>query len=216
MNVFKFRMVFIVLITMILMGCSKLEKGKDITVSIENVNNQKVHKEKTEIKDEKYFFNKPEATLKDASIEIYKSDRLLKFYEGDKVLGVFKIALGTHPLGHKKKEGDKKTPQGEYYICTRNDKSKYTLFLGLSYPNKVDAENGYDANMITKSEYEEIGKSIDDKKAPSWNTKLGGAIGIHGGGADTDWTWGCIALSDDDIKILWDYTNMGTRVLIYE
>ncbi|WP_242950646.1 L,D-transpeptidase family protein [Clostridium grantii] len=161
------------------------------------------------------FFDKPENAISNVNIKVYKSERLLELYEGDKLIRRFKIALGTNAIGDKEKEGDKKTPEGEYYICTRNYKSKYTLSLGISYPNIKDAQNGLNEKLIDKSTFNDISQAINNKKRPPWNTTLGGEIMIHGGGNSKDWTWGCIALSDEDIRIIWDYVPNGTSISIY-
>ena len=136
-------------------------------------------------------------------IRVYKKDRILKLYEDGQLIEEFCIALGHSPEGTKTIQGDKKTPEGKYFICTRNDKSRYTLFLGLSYPNISDAQRGLENGDITQEEFDEIKKAIQNKKAPNWSTSLGGAVGIHGGGISNDWTFGCIALTDEDIKTLW-------------
>lgn len=162
------------------------------------------------------FFQKPEKEPKSTEIKVYKKQRVLELYGDDKLIGRFKIVLGNAPEGDKNREGDKKTPVGTYYICTRNDKSKFTLFLGLSYPNTEDAERGIKNNLIDKAVYEDIKKAEKLRQRPAWNTALGGAVGIHGGGTSSDWTAGCIAVSDDDIKIIWEYTKLKTPVYIYE
>lgn len=151
----------------------------------------------------------------DTRIEIYKNDRVLKLFSEGKLVKTFEVALGGSPKGEKNKEGDNRTPIGEYYICTRNKKTKYTRFLGISYPNKADAQRSLDNNIISKSEYDKISSAIDKKELPPWNTGAGGAIGIHGGGNSRDWTWGCIALEDSDIAIIWQYADYKTRVTIY-
>ena len=153
---------------------------------------------------------------KNILIKIYKEKRRLEIYGDDKLIGEFKIALGGEPIGDKIKEGDKKTPEGKYCICTRNDKSKYTLFMGLTYPNIEDAQRGLEDGLIDKQLFKEITYEIENGKRPNWSTPLGGAVGIHGGGTNSDWTWGCIALSDEDIKIIWEYTKMNTPVEIYK
>lgn len=152
---------------------------------------------------------------KDILLKIYKEKRILELYGDDKLIGSFKIALGGVPIGGKDKEGDKKTPEGKYYICTRNDKSKYRLFLGLNYPNLEDAKRGLQNGLIEEHTFKEINTEIRGGKRPDWNTPLGGAVGIHGGGNIGNWTAGCIALSDDDIEIIWKYTKMNTPVEIY-
>ncbi len=49
---------------------------------------------------------------------------------------------------------------------------------------------------------------------PPWDTPLGGEIGLHGGGAGTDWTLGCIALDNEAIEDLWDTLRLGDPALI--
>lgn len=186
---------------------------------IENIaiNNKAEEKEVISIKNQKdFFFIKPENIPVSTCIKVYKEERKLELYGDNKLIGRFKIALGGAPIGDKDKEGDRKTPEGKYYICTRNDKSKYTLFLGLSYPNEEDAKRGLENGLIDKLVFKEITTEIYNKKRPDWNTPLGGAVGIHGGGTSSDWTWGCIAVSDEDIKIIWEYTKMNTPVEIYQ
>lgn len=171
--------------------------------------------EAAELEDE-LFFNKPDNVPSNTSIKIYKGKRILELYGNDKLIGRFKIALGRSPEGDKNEEGDTKTPEGSYYICTRNDNSKFTLFLGLSYPNTEDAKRGLKNNLITPDIYEEIKTAEDLKQCPPWNTPLGGEVGIHGGGNTPDWTLGCIALSDENIRIIWDYAPLKTPVDIFQ
>ncbi|MCB2297479.1 L,D-transpeptidase family protein [Clostridium tagluense] len=162
------------------------------------------------------FFTKPEEKPQEVGIKVYKGIRILELYGDGNLIGKFKIAIGGAPIGDKHMEGDRRTPEGKYHICTRNDKSKYTLFLGLDYPSVQDAQRGLENGLIEELAFKEINTQIESGKRPDWNTPLGGAIGIHGGGTLGDWTSGCIALSDDDIKILWEYAQMNTLVEICE
>jgi murein L,D-transpeptidase YafK len=176
-----------------------------------------LHRETMSIEtEERMFYTKPEKKPLDVCIKVYKEIRILELYGDDNLIGRFRIALGSAPTGDKEKEGDKKTPEGKYYICTRNDKSKYTLFLGLSYPNVEDASRGLENDLISDSEFREIQSNIHSGKRPTWGTSLGGELGIHGGETNNDWTSGCIAVSDDDIRIIWEYTKMNTPVEIYK
>ncbi|MEK6265591.1 MAG: L,D-transpeptidase family protein [Clostridium sp.] len=176
-----------------------------------------VHRETMSIDtQERMFYTKPEKKPLDVCIKVYKEIRILELYGDDILIGRFRIALGSAPIGDKEKEGDKKTPEGKYYICTRNDKSKYTLFLGLSYPNVEDASRGLENALISDSEFKEVQSNIHSGKRPAWGTSLGGELGIHGGETNNDWTSGCIAVSDDDIRIIWEYTKMNTPVEIYK
>lgn len=152
----------------------------------------------------------------DKSIKVYKEDRKLELWNKDRIIATYKIGLGFSPKGHKIREGDGRTPEGEYYICTKNHKSRFTLFLGLSYPNIEDAERGLKDGLIDEESHKAIKASIDARKRPDWSTLLGGQIGIHGKGSQFDWTAGCVSLEDEDIKELWDNVELGTSVEIYK
>src|SRR5690242_12920502 len=73
-------------------------------------------------------------------ILILKSARKLQLLHGTKVLKEYKVALGTHPVGAKEREGDGKTPEGEYVIDYRNQNSQFHRALHVSYPNQQDRE----------------------------------------------------------------------------
>ena len=152
--------------------------------------------------------------MKNPHIVIKKKARLLQLFDGEKLIKTYKIALGFAPAGDKEREGDGKTPEGEFYIFTKNDKSKFYLSLGLSYPNIEDARRGLKEKIISQTEYDAIVKAIDEKRMPPQYTKLGGEIYIHGGGSQKDWTWGCAALENENIKELFDAVSVGTKVRI--
>ena len=148
------------------------------------------------------------------SLVVYKAQRELQFYDGEKLLKTYRTALGLNPLDDKRKEGDGCTPEGDFYICTKNDLSKFHLFLGLSYPNEEDAERGLRTGPISKEEHDRILQALAARKRPPWDTRLGGEIGIHGGGADSHWTQGGIAMENKDIEELFLITPLGTPVKI--
>jgi murein L,D-transpeptidase YafK len=152
--------------------------------------------------------------LENPSIMVLKAKRELVVYLGHKPVRTYRIALGFNPTGTKIEEGDGRTPEGEYYVCSKNPKSNYHLSLGLSYPNEVDAERGLKAGLITKEQYDEIASAIRRSERPSWYTKLGGEIFIHGGGGSTDWTQGCVAMHNEDIEELYPVIPGGTPVTI--
>ncbi len=153
-------------------------------------------------------------------IKIYKAKRVLELWETNengntsKVVE-FKIGLGFAPAGEKHREGDGRTPEGQYYICTKNPKSMFTLFMGLSYPSIKDAQYGLDEAYISQEDYDNVADAIGRGKRPPWETPLGGKIGIHGMGSGRDWTAGCMALDDEDIRTLWDLVDLETPVTIY-
>jgi murein L,D-transpeptidase YafK len=152
--------------------------------------------------------------LVDPRIVAYKSARTLKLYDGRKLVKTYQMALGFAPVGDKQIEGDGRTPEGEFYVFVKNDKSKFNVSLGVSYPSIDDAKRGVQAKLITTTEEQEIRSAIRDRSMPPQKTKLGGEIYIHGGGTSTDWTDGCIALEDDDIAELFAYARTGMPVKI--
>ena len=77
-----------------------------------------------------------------------------------------------------------------------------------------DAARGLRDGLITKSQHDAIVEAIRKKTAPPQYTKLGGLIYIHGHGAKSDWTWGCVALENEHIKELFDAVSVGTPVTI--
>ncbi len=147
-------------------------------------------------------------------ILIEKSLRRLTLIRDHEPDLVFRIALGKCPDGHKQREGDFRTPEGDYYVCTRNEKSKYHLALGLSYPNPSDADAALERTDITSEQRAAVLSAHEQGRRPPWDTNLGGFIMIHGGGAASDWTAGCIAMENEDIETLFALCPMRTKVRI--
>lgn len=158
--------------------------------------------------------DKPLPEMKNPRIVVKKADRKLELFDGEKLIKTYRIGLGFAPVGDKEKQGDGKTPEGEFYIFTKNDKSKFYLSIGVSYPSTEDAERGLRENLISKKQRDEIVEAIKNKKTPLQNTKLGGEIYIHGNGSSSDWTLGCVALEDEEMKELFDAIPVGASVRI--
>lgn len=156
----------------------------------------------------------PLPKLENPRVVVKKAERKLELFDGEKLIKTYKVALGFAPVGDKEKQGDGKTPEGDYYVFTRNDKSKFYLSLGVSYPNIEDAERGRKAGLITKAQYDKIAQAVRNKKTPAQNTALGGEIYVHGGGSSKDWTWGCVALENEEIREIFDAIPVGTMVRI--
>ena len=145
--------------------------------------------------------NKLSAQSKIDKIVVLKSKRILLVYAQNQVVKTYKIALGRQPVGKKEIEGDKKTPEGNYTIWKKGPHAKYHKYLFISYPNKSDVINAH-------------------KK----NKKPGGLIYIHGlnkryakvGKLHTlsNWTLGCIAVTNDEIDELYKLIKVGTKIEI--
>ncbi len=130
-------------------------------------------------------------------IIVFKSARYMHLMHGTKVLKSYKIDLGFAPEGHKQVEGDGRTPEGLYYIDRRNPNSDFHLSLGISYPNRAD-----------RARAQKLGKSP------------GGDIFIHGRGNPVqrlirDWTWGCIAVTNEEMEEIYAMVRVGTPIAIY-
>lgn len=163
-----------------------------------------------QIKETKYL-----AQMENPRIVIKKKKRELQVFDGERLTKTYAVVLGSAPEGDKNEEGDGKTPEGEFYVFAKNDQSKFYLSLGVSYPNMEDARRGLRENLISQEEHDAIIKAVNEKQMPLQNTKLGGEIYIHGGGGTlTDWTQGCIALKNEEMKELFDAIPLGTAVQI--
>ena len=150
-------------------------------------------------------------------VSIYVSKRLktLSLKQNGTLIGEYPVSIGASSSdGNKKLEGDMRTPSGQFYVCTRNDKSVAYLALGLSYPGIEDANRGFEQGIITQEQRDEIINANLNGQQPPWETALGGAIMIHGCRVPVGTTHGCVAVDNDVIDILWSYCNLGVPVTI--
>jgi murein L,D-transpeptidase YafK len=147
-------------------------------------------------------------------IVVTKAKRLLRLYSAGKVVRTYRVGLGLSPIEDKIKAGDRRTPEGDFYICMKNARSQFYLSLELSYPNHKDADRGLRDGLITRGQYSQIVKALNRRGVPPQNTRLGGELFIHGNGSQSDWTWGCVALDDKDIRELFAAVPVGTPVTI--
>jgi len=132
-------------------------------------------------------------------IVLDKSDRRMTVFRDGKALRSYDVALGFAPEGSKERQGDGKTPEGEFTIDRRNPQSAFHLSLGIDYPRAQDRAH-----------------------AAARGISPGGDIFFHGQPnllpdiirRKGDWTEGCIALTNAEIEELWRVTPIGTRVII--
>ncbi len=127
-------------------------------------------------------------------IHVDKSERRMELSRDGKMIRRYKIRLGDAPVGHKRQQGDEKTPEGDYRISDRNPNSRFHLSLRISYPNEADR-----------------------KQARARGANPGGDIFIHGGSVAAypfDWTDGCIAVTDREIEEIWSLVPTGTPIRI--
>ncbi|MGD8418253.1 MAG: L,D-transpeptidase family protein [Pseudomonadales bacterium] len=133
-------------------------------------------------------------------ILVDKSERTLVLFSDGRPIRSYPISLGLNPVGDKRFEGDKRTPEGIYLIDAKNPNSAYHLSLHISYPNERD---------------------VRAARARGWDP--GGMIMIHGlptglikasSKYDYDWTDGCIAVSNAAIEEIWRLVDEGTLIEI--
>ena len=134
-------------------------------------------------------------------VVVDKSDRRLYLYKAGRVLREFDVSLGLVPNGAKQREGDFRTPEGKYTLDARNANSDFFLSIHVSYPNEADRA-----------------------RAAAIGVDPGGQIMIHGWPNEpkhdvrryqgSDWTDGCIAVSNSDMIDIWLMTRESTPIEI--
>jgi murein L,D-transpeptidase YafK len=159
-------------------------------------------------------FNYPVSKVINPKIYVYKTKRRLLVVENDILIREFRIGLGPRPAGDKQQQGDGRTPEGEFYVCVKKPNSAFYKSLGLSYPAPRHAERALVAGNISHEQFARIVHAIENKSRPPWDTKLGGQIFIHGGGAEADWTRGCVAMYNSSMDELFEMVHLGTTVTV--
>ena len=134
-------------------------------------------------------------------VVVHKATRKMELYRGASIVASYKVSLGLVPTGQKQREGDFRTPEGSYRLTRRNAQSDFFLAVQVSYPEPADLA------MARRNGW-----------AP------GGSIMVHGlpnfmkyprdRYLSTDWTDGCIALSNEDMLDFWLLTGLGTPIEI--
>jgi murein L,D-transpeptidase YafK len=148
-----------------------------------------------------YPYSKIPAGVVIDKIVVLKSQHLLFAYSHQQLVHTYTVAIGKTPTGDKQFEGDKKTPEGNYFIFAKNPNSGWHKNLGISYPNAEDITAAQKLGLHT-----------------------GGDIKIHGlknGRFNIgrfhrwkDWTNGCIALTNEEVEDLYNHTPVGTPIII--
>jgi len=148
------------------------------------------------------LFTSPAQSFETADrIVLRKGERRLSLYRNGQEIKAYKVSLGLSPVGDKEREGDYRTPEGRYSLTRRNPDSDFFLSIQVSYPDAQD-----------------IAAARKNGVPP------GGAIMIHGlpnimrhprdRYLATDWTDGCIALSNEDMLEVWLLTRPDTPIEI--
>lgn len=132
---------------------------------------------------------------------VKKTEKKLFLISAGKPFKEFRIALGPVPRGPKISMGDQRTPEGDYILDRKNEKSGFYKAIHISYPNDFDRE-----------------------RAAQLGVSPGGSIMIHGQPnvktwpedvtQTFNWTSGCIAVTDSQMDEIWDAVDAGTPIRI--
>lgn len=162
------------------------------------------------------------ARAKNLSVLVDKSNHTLSILSGGIWLKTYHVELGDNGLGDKAVSGDHKTPEGTFYICEKSVLNPTDPYLGtrwmrLSYPNIEDANRGLYQGLISQTTRDQIVAANNNGQIPPQRTALGGGVGIHGGSTPSlgsNWTWGCVGLTNRDVQDFYNYLPVGTKVVI--
>jgi murein L,D-transpeptidase YafK len=159
--------------------------------------------------------------LRIVRIEVSKGERRLRAVCDGGSIVTMTAALGRDPAGPKLAVGDLRTPEGHYRITQPARPSRFHRFLSIDYPSMQDAEAALADGRIPVSDYIAIVQAHELGAEPPQDTPLGGGLGLHGEGprwhgdsADLDWTFGCVAVSDEELDFLAERAPVGTPVVI--
>jgi murein L,D-transpeptidase YafK len=142
---------------------------------------------------------------KENVILINKSEYTLDFLADAKILLRCPVELGFGPLDDKQVEGDGSTPEGIYSASKKipAQQSKYYKAILIDYPT---AEN-----------WQNFNKKKADGIIPPHAQIHGTGSGVKGNDVNevgSNWTSGCVALSNKDMDQLYDMVRLGTPIII--
>ncbi len=135
------------------------------------------------------------------SVLVKKSQRKMFLIQDNQIVKQYRISIGSNPKGPKEREGDGRTPEGRYILDFKKEDSSFYKAIHISYPNETDIE-----------------------KAKKNNVDPGGQIMIHGQQNGygslawftqrSNWTAGCIAVTDEEMDEIWSLVKVNTPIII--
>lgn len=134
-------------------------------------------------------------------VRVDKSENRMYLIANGEVIKNYHVAFGESPKGHKQQEGDEKTPEGSYTLDYIKEDSAFYRAMHISYPNQKDI-----------------------KEAKRKGVSPGGLIMVHGQSnrpgwlsstaQRTNWTDGCIALTNSEMDEFMALVKVGTEISI--
>lgn len=165
-------------------------------------------------------FKRPVAPVTDYRILVSKSERQLTVFHNDQTVKTFRISISRHGIDPRRTWADELTPEGSYLIASMQYESHFgprQMLLETTKQSLADYYAQYgEAGQQRIATWELQHGTLDtiwevydfnqaNSEFPIWNDIL-----IHGGGTNSDWTWGCIALDNQDVVELFDILKQST------
>jgi murein L,D-transpeptidase YafK len=152
-------------------------------------------------------------------VKIYKSAHRMDLYFQGKITKSYQVMLGRGGSGPKQQEGDKKVPEGQYFLDEKNENSKFYRSIHISYPNEKDIERAKEAGV-------EPGGSVFIHGLPNTNSHViewlrEKVVKIKDKNVLSkllkmlDWTQGCVAVSDKEMEEIFENMPTPTPVTIF-
>nr|WP_019366577.1 L,D-transpeptidase family protein [Pseudomonas luteola] len=132
---------------------------------------------------------------------VIKSMNKLELLSKGETIKSYRVSLGKFPKGPKFREGDQRTPEGFYWVDWRKTSDKFNLSMHISYPNAQDLARAKAAGVPPGSMIMIHGTPIDEEY-PEWYF------------SSLNWTNGCIALTNADMREIWTLVKDGTLIEI--
>jgi len=136
-------------------------------------------------------------------VVVRKSERKMQLVQNGRVVREYRVALGDRPQGHKVREGDERTPEGDYVLDWRKPNSSYYKSIHVSYPNTRDV-------LLARSRGVDPGGMIMIHGQPNYIRSAKVLAEYQG----RDWTNGCIAVQNHEMDEIWRMVNDGTPIKI--
>lgn len=132
---------------------------------------------------------------------VRKAERRMELIDSGRAIRTYAIALGGNPVGHKQREGDERTPEGNYVLDWRNPASCCHRSIHISYPDADD-------RAAAEVRGEKPGGDVMIHGIPNGWGAFGWAFQFF------DWTSGCIGVTDAEMDEIWALTPNGTPIEI--
>ena len=143
----------------------------------------------------------PPPPQKATFVYVHKAARQMFLYDGKVLLATFPISLGRSPVGHKEREGDKRTPEGRYVLDYKNPNSQYYLSIHVSYPNAQDKKHARELGVSPGGDIMIHGQPNSSSYSPDVLQRY-------------DWTDGCIAVTNEQMDQIWAMIDVPVTIRI--